>query len=384
MNKRIYLDYQSSTPVDPQVIEKIEESFKMPANPHSSHRDGVDAQAVIDNCKEYIANRFDFFESELLFTSGATESNNLAIIGSLEPYFRIDEKRTKVFVSMIEHKSVIEPIINEAKRLGLELILIPTKHNGLVDIEFLEKELDNNTLFISVGAVNSEIGTIQPINIIGDICKENDIVFHVDATQAIYENIKPANMGINLMSLSSHKIYGPMGIGLLYVDGSLPFYLKPLFYGGGQQEAIRPGTLAIHQIVGFSEALRVIEQNPSEKARLIRNRNLLLSLLQELIPNVVVNGSLGKRHPGNLNIQFPNIDARTLVNNVQNELSVSTGSACSSGEEKPSSVLTAIGLTDEQAYSSIRISIGRETNEHDIKRAVDILNVAYIALLKMN
>lgn len=378
--KTIYSDYHASTPVDPRVVEKVSEIMALPGNPHSSHLDGSDALGIIDDAKEYLADIFEVFEDELFFTSGATESNNLAILGSLERFQSIDSKRNKVFVSYLEHKSVLEPIARECERLGLQLVFIPVTKEGFFDVSFLADRIDEKTLFVSLCGVNGEIGTIQPLREVGGLCEESGVVFHVDATQAVYEFLKPADLGIHLMSMSSHKIYGPMGVGLLYVDSSLPFDLKPLMFGGGQQLGIRSGTIPVHQVAGFVEALKIIYDDPSEKEALTERRDFMHKLLIEHMPAIKVNGSLRKRHPGNLSIQFVGVDGRVLVNNVKNALSISTGSACSSGVIKPSSVLKAVGLSDDEANSTVRISIGRFSERVEIEESVIILSLAYKTL----
>jgi cysteine desulfurase len=371
--KRIYLDYHASTPLDPLIIDNYIKIIGLNGNPHSSHLDGYDASTIIDESRTFVCELFDVFEDEIIFTSGATESNNLAIAGSLEKFHSIDPSRNKVFVSMLEHKSVLEPIYEECRRLGLELIVAPILQEGFIDLDFMKKNLDERTLMVSVCAVNSEIGTIQPIKEIGELCSKIGSLFHVDATQAFYEELKPAQLGISLMSMSSHKLYGPMGVGLLYVDSNLPFALKPLFYGGGQQNGLRPGTIPTHQVYGFVEALKLIAKNPDEKSTILTNRDYLLDMLRQQIPNLHVNGSLRLRHPGNLSIRIEGIDGRTLVNNVKKELSISTGSACSSGTIKPSSVLKAMGLSNEEANATIRISVGRFTSIDDVENAAMVL-----------
>jgi Cysteine sulfinate desulfinase/cysteine desulfurase and related enzymes len=379
--KRIYLDYHASTPVDPRVVEKVNEVMVLPGNPHSSHLDGSDALDIIDDAKEYLVDAFEVFEDELFFTSGATESNNLAILGALERFQSIDSKRNKVFVSYLEHKSVLEPIERECERLGLQLVFVPVTKEGFFDVSFLEDRIDEKTLFVSLCGVNGEIGTVQPLREVGNLCEKSGVVFHVDATQAVYEFLKPADLGIHLMSMSSHKIYGPMGVGLLYVDSSMSFDLKPLMFGGGQQLGIRSGTIPVHQVAGFVEALRIIYDDPSEKEALAERRDFMYKLLIEHMPAIKANGSLKKRHPGNLSIQFLGVDGRVLVNNVKNKLSISTGSACSSGVIKPSSVLKAIGLSDDEANSTVRVSIGRFTRDENLVSAVATLKMQYDALI---
>lgn len=380
--KRIYLDYHASTPVDPCITEKIIKIMQLNGNPHSSHMDGYDADAIIEESRFFISELFEVFEDEIVFTSGATESNNLAIFGSLERFRSIAPSRRKVIASMLEHKSVLEPLSEECHRLGLELVFAPLTHEGFIDLDFMQKNLDEHTLLVSLCAINAEIGTIQPIKEVGKLCSNNVVLFHVDATQAPYEEIKPAELGISLMSMSSHKIYGPMGVGLLYVDSSLPFSLKPLFYGGGQQNSLRPGTIPTHQVYGFVEALKLLSQNSDEKNLIQAKRDHMLEMLRQKIPNLHLNGSLKARHPGNLNIRIDGVDGRTLVNNVKNNLSISTGSACSSGTIKPSRVLKAIGLSNYDANTTIRISIGRFTSANDLKNAVMILNMQVDSIRK--
>lgn len=380
--KRIYLDYQASTPVDERVVEKTIEIMGLCANPHSGHLDGYLAQSLVDESRDFISELFDIFEDEIVFTSGATESNNLAVLGTLERLKAYDSSRNKVVVSMLEHRSVLEPLQMESERLGLDLVYAPISREGFVELDFLAENIDEQTLFVSLCAVNAEIGTVQPIQPVGTMCAEMGAVFHVDATQAFYENIKPSEIGINLMSMSAHKMYGPMGVGMLYVDSCLPIKLKPLFYGGGQQDGVRPGTMPVHQVCGFAEALKLISENLHEKNALKSKRDLMLHLLRVQIPDIKVNGSLSLRHPGNLSVQFVGVDGRTLVNNVKNELSISTGSACSSGLIKPSAVLKAIGLSDQEANATVRMSVGRFTSDEDLIQAISVLKMQYDRLSK--
>lgn len=380
--RRIYLDYNASTPTSQYVADIVRDLMLSSGNPHSPHLDGKMGMDVIEEAQTLFCDYLDCFEDEIIFTSGATEANNLAISGALSQYHLVYPKKNRVLYSALEHKSIIEPLIASCEQHNLILQEVQVTTGGMIDLDHLKYLMDNSVLMVALIAVNSEVGTVQPLSEVGKLCREYDSLFLVDATQAAYEVINPSELGINLMSMSAHKMYGPMGVGLLYADNSMPFRLKPLIHGGGQQNGIRAGTIPFPLVAGFSIALKEIQRERRNYiSHLLHKRNLFLQALRSSIPDFLVNGDVNNRHPGNLNIQLPNIDARMLVHIVADRLSISTGSACSSGLIKPSSLLLAMGLTKTQANSSLRVSFGVPTTETEIYSAVDIISAGYFSLL---
>lgn len=371
----IYLDYQATTPLDLRVFEAMKpymlEEF---GNPHSSdHSYGWNAAKAVDDSREAITSFINALENEIIFTSGATESNNQAIVGTGYAALEKSKKRT-ILISSIEHKCVIGAA-RFLEKFGFNIVKIPVLKNGIINIAQLLMLINKDVLLISVMFTNNEIGVNQPIKEIGKICRDNNIIFHVDAAQGLYENLNVVDNCIDLMSLSAHKAYGPKGIGALFINQDLKIKPLPIIYGGGQQEGYRSGTLPTHLIAGFAEAIRIMErEKEDEKVRLISLRNKLLSGLKKQIPEIVVNGSIKKRHPGNINIHIPNIDARQLIMSLQPHLAFSTGSACTSGITEPSHVLKALGLSTQQAEESFRITVGRYTSEKDIDLAINLIS----------
>jgi cysteine desulfurase len=367
----IYLDYSATTPVDPRVAEKmipyITELFGNPAS--RSHSFGWTAEKAVENAREEVAKLVNADPREIVWTSGATESNNLAIKGAAHFY---SGKGKHIITVMTEHKAVIDPV-RELEREGFEATFLQPEPNGLVDIEKFKAAIRPDTVLASVMFVNNEIGVIQDIEAIGNICREHGIIFHVDAAQATGKvAINLEKLPVDLMSFSAHKTYGPKGIGALYVRRKPRVRLEAQMHGGGHERGLRSGTLATHQIVGMGEAFRIArEEMELENVRIRRLRERLLAGLKE-IDEVYVNGDLKQRVPHNLNISFNFVEGESLIMAVK-DIAVSSGSACTSASLEPSYVLRALGRSDELAHSSIRFSIGRFTTEEEIDYTIALM-----------
>lgn len=369
----IYFDYMATTPVDPRVIEKMlgfmgfEGVF---GNPSSvTHLFGQKALETIDKAREEFAAHIGASPEEIIFTSGATESNNLAILGACRFYQR--QGRHLITVET-EHKTVLESF-RQLEREGFQVTYLPVKENGLLDLEHLRAAIKTDTLFVSVMHVNNEIGVIQDLSAIAEVVKEKGAIFHVDAAQSLGK--LPINLNelpVDLMSFSSHKIYGPKGVGALYLRQKPRIRLNPISFGGGQERGLRSGTLATHQIIGFTEALNLaMQEREDEQARLLSLRNKLWQGILDF-PGLRLNGDLIKRLAGNLNLTFPNIEGDDLLFAL-NTLAISSSSACLSSKTETSYVLKAIGLEKERIKSSIRLSLGRFTTEKDVDVAIKLI-----------
>ena len=367
----IYLDYSATTPIDPRVAEKmipyLTTHFGNPAS--RSHSFGWTAEKAVENAREEVAKLVNADPREIVWTSGATESNNLAIKGAANFY---SGKGKHIITVQTEHKAVIDPV-RDLERQGFEATFLAPEPNGLLDIEKFKAAIRPDTVLASVMLVNNEIGVIQDIETISNICRENGIIFHVDAAQATGKvAIDLEKLPVDLMSFSAHKTYGPKGIGALYVRRKPRIRLEAQIHGGGQERGFRSGTLPTHQIVGMGEAFRIArEEMELENARIRRLRDKLLTGLQE-IEEVYVNGDLKQRVPHNLNISFNYVEGESLIMAVK-DIAVSSGSACTSASLEPSYVLRALGRSDELAHSSIRFSIGRFTTEEDIDYTVSLM-----------
>jgi cysteine desulfurase len=367
----IYLDYSATTPVDPRVAAKmipfITEDFGNPAS--RSHPYGWTAEKAVENAREEVAKLVGADPREIVWTSGATESNNLAIKGAANFY---SAKGKHIITVQTEHKAVIDTV-RELERQGFEATYLQPEPNGLLDLEKFKAAIRPDTVLASVMLVNNEIGVIQDVTAIGNICRENNIIFHVDAAQATGKvHINLEKMPVDLMSFSAHKTYGPKGIGALYVRRKPRIRIEAQMHGGGHERGMRSGTLATHQIVGMGEAFRIArEEMDTENERIRFLRDKLLHGLQN-IEEVYVNGDLEQRVPHNLNISFNYVEGESLIMAVKG-IAVSSGSACTSASLEPSYVLRALGRSDELAHSSIRFSIGRFTTEEDIDYTIDLL-----------
>ena len=369
--KPIYLDYSATTPIDPRVAEKmipfITEHFGNPAS--RSHSFGWTAEKAVEEAREEVAKLVNADPREIVWTSGATESNNLAIKGASHFY---STKGKHVLTIATEHKAVIDAV-RELEREGFTATYLEPEPNGLVDLEKFKKAIRPDTVLASVMLVNNEIGVIQDIEALGNICREQKVIFHVDAAQATGKvDIDLEKLPVDLMSFSAHKTYGPKGIGALYVRRKPRIRIEAQMHGGGHERGMRSGTLATHQIVAMGEAFRIARlEMKSENERIRKLRDKLLQGLQS-IEEVYVNGDLTHRIPHNLNISFNYVEGESLIMAVK-DIAVSSGSACTSSSLEPSYVLRALGRSDELAHSSIRFSIGRFTTEADVDFTIQLL-----------
>jgi cysteine desulfurase len=372
LNLPIYLDYSATTPVDPRVAEKMIpylcEKFGNPAS--RSHAFGWEAEAAVEEARGEVARLVGADPREIVWTSGATESNNLAIKGAAHFY---SGKGKHLITLKTEHKAVLDTC-RELEREGFEVSYLDVKDNGLLDLDVFKAALRPDTILVSVMFVNNEVGVIQPIAEIGEICREKGIIFHVDAAQATGKvAIDLATLKVDLMSFSAHKTYGPKGIGALYVRRKPRVRLEAQMHGGGHERGFRSGTLATHQIVGMGEAFRLArEEMDVENARIRALRDRLLKGLSD-IDQVFINGDLEQRVVHNLNISFAYIEGESMLMAIK-DLAVSSGSACTSASLEPSYVLRALGRDDELAHSSIRFTLGRFNTEEEIDYAIALLH----------
>jgi len=369
----IYLDNQATTPTDPRVVEAMapywNERF---GNPHStSHAYGWDAADAVDRAREQVADLIGADAKEIIITSGATESNNLAIKGAARFYRQ--RGRTHLVTIATEHKCVLESC-RDLEAEGFRVTYLPVDQSGLVALDRLEESLTDETALVSAMAANNEIGVLQPIAEISALCRARGIVFHTDAAQAVGKvPVDVEAMNIDLLSLSGHKIYGPMGIGVLFVRRRPRVRLLPILSGGGQERGLRSGTLPTPLCVGLGAACSIARAEITEEAARLRSlRDRLFDSLCEKIDSVALNGDYAARLPANLNISFAGVAAEDLMVAAP-ELALSTGSACTSAAIEPSYVLRALGLPDDRAHGSIRFGLGRFTTEREIDAAIDIL-----------
>lgn len=384
IKKPIYFDYMATTPVDPRVIERMVHYLGPDGdygNPSSvTHEYGRVASVAVENARLQIADSIKASPQDIIFTSGATEANNLAIIGAAHFY----KNKGKHLITMTtEHKSVLDSF-NHLEKDGFEVTYLAPEANGLLDIEKLAKALRSDTILVSMMHVNNEIGVIQDIEAIGDVLRGKGIIFHVDAVQSAGKiPIDLTHLPVDLMSFSAHKTYGPKGVGALYVRHKPRIRLQPQTYGGGQEGGLRSGTLATHQIVGMGEAFALAESlREEEQPRILKYRQRLWNGIKHL-PGIQLNGDEDKRIAGNLNISFPGLDGDSLVY-AFNELAISTTSACSSASIQPSYVLRSLGLSDEIAQSTIRLSLGRFTKEEEVDYATQVICTQVTRLHEMS
>lgn len=373
-NLPIYLDYMATTPVDQRVAEKMVEYLSFDnglyGNPASTtHIYGRRAMQAVEQARTDIADSVGASPQEIVFTSGATEADNLAIIGAARFYQR---KGRHVITLKTEHKAVLDSF-SQLEKEGFEVTWLDPEPNGLLSLTKLKDALREDTILASFMHVNNEIGVIQDIDSIGQILKEKGIIFHVDAAQSAGKlGINLQHLPVDLMSFSAHKNYGPKGIGALYVRKRPRIRLQALSYGGGHEGGLRSGTLATHQIVGMGEAFKLAEEHREiEQARILALRNKLWNGIRHL-PGIQLNGDENQRIAGNLNVSFARLDGDSLLLSLR-ELAVSTTSACSSASLQPSYVLRSIGLNDDLAHAAVRMSLGRFTTEDDVDRAIQII-----------
>jgi len=382
MKLPIYLDYSATTPVDPRVAEKmipyLVEKFGNPAS--RSHAFGWEAEKAVEEAREQVAALVNCDPKEIVWTSGATESDNLAIKGVAEFY---SGKGKHLITVKTEHKAVLDPMRN-LERFGYEVTYLDPEADGLVDIEKFKAAIRPDTILASVMLVNNEIGVVQDIAAIGEICRDKGVIFHVDAAQATGKvAIDLSKLKVDLMSFSAHKTYGPKGIGALYVRRKPRIRLEAQMHGGGHERGMRSGTLATHQIVGMGEAFRIAKEEMAvENEHILKLRNRLYNGLKA-IEEVHLNGDLERRVPHNLNMSFAYVEGESLIMAVK-DLAVSSGSACTSASLEPSYVLKALGRSDELAHSSIRFSIGRFTTEEEVDYAVELMKTQVAKLRDMS
>jgi cysteine desulfurase len=378
----IYMDYSATTPVDPRVVDKmipyLREQYGNPAS--RSHAYGWAAEQAVEEARENVAKLVNADPREIIWTSGATESDNLAIKGAAHFY---KSKGKHIITVKTEHKAVLDTC-RELEREGFEVTYLNVKDDGLIDLDVFKAALRPDTILVSVMHVNNEIGVIQDIGTIGEICREKGIIFHVDAAQSTGKApIDLQKLKVDLMSFSAHKTYGPKGIGALYVRRKPRVRIEAQMHGGGHERGMRSGTLATHQIVGMGEAFRLAREEmatENERVRMLRDR--LLRGLAE-IEEVYVNGDMEKRVPHNLNISFNFVEGESLIMAVK-DVAVSSGSACTSASLEPSYVLRALGRNDELAHSSIRFTVGRFTTEQEVDYVVNLLKTKIAKLRELS
>ena len=373
LSERIYLDNQATTPLDPLVLEAMLPYFTSDfGNPHSDeHAYGWSAAEAVDQARLQVAHLINADKYEIVFTSGATESVNIALQGVAKASAN---GRNKIVTATTEHSCVLECCSHLAE-LGFDVVNLPVKEDGLLDIQEVAQAIDEQTLLVSFMLVNNEIGVIQPLQDIAEICKQSGAILHTDATQAIGKIMVDVDeLGVDMLSLSGHKVYGPKGIGALYIRKGIEKRTAPLTYGGGQEKALRPGTLPVPLIVGLGEACSIASERISEDLERIAGlTEKLETALREAIPDLILFGSETERVAGNLNIGFPNITGAQILAKLGDKVAISTGSACASSSFEPSHVLQSLGLSKELASSAIRVSIGRFNTEEEIELATNWL-----------
>jgi cysteine desulfurase len=377
----IYLDGHATTPIDPQVLALmlpyLSEQFGNPSS--QSHSYGWAAAAAVKYARQTVADAIHADPEEIIFTSGATEANNLAIKGVSEAYL---QRGRHIVTVETEHRAVLEPC-RYLERLGFEVTYLKVLPDGLIDLSFLAQVLRPDTILVSVMAANSEIGVLQPLAEIGALCRAHGVLFHTDAAQGVGKiALDVQAMSIDLMSLTAHKIYGPKGVGALFVRRRSPrVQLAPQMHGGEQERGLRSGTLATHQIVGFGKAVELgLAEQPQEGERLRLLRDRLYTHLQAL-DGVYLNGHLTRRLPGSLNVSIEGVDGAALLLGLRSQIAVSSGSACASGDAKPSHVLLALGRDRKLASASLRFGIGRFNTVDDVETAA-IQTIAVVRALR--
>jgi len=387
----IYLDHAATTPVDPAVFRKMAPYFSIRyGNPSSLHLKGEEAHQAIEEARQEVADLLGCSPDEIYFTGSATESDNWVIFGIVEKFGRDAPKfKPHLITSAIEHKAILEPGQFLAKKGLAEVTILPVNRQGLVEVKNVKKAIKKNTRLVSIMYANSEIGTVQPIREIGQLIKKinkkriQPVIFHTDAVQAVnYLNCRVDYLGVDCLSLSGHKIYGPKGVGALYIKKGTP--ISPLLYGGGQEKGMRSGTENVAGIVGLGEAIKKI-QNPKSRQRrgspkaakvqsLRKLRDKLIKGVLENIPDSQINGSLRERLPNNAHFSFKGAEGESIIVELsQKRIFASTGSACASHSLKPSHVLLAIGLSPERAHGSVRFTLGRQTTAKDIDYTIKVL-----------
>lgn len=381
----IYMDHHATTPVDPRVLEVMLPYFSQVFGNASSidHIFGARAHEAVEKARGQVASTLNARPEEIIFTSGATESDNIALLGVAE---RLASKGDHIITCVTEHKAILDTA-KHLEKMGKSVTYLPVDKYGMVDPADVEEAITDRTILISIMAANNEIGTIAPLKEIGKVAKEHGVLFHTDAAQAVgHTPIDVKEMGIDLLSLSGHKVYGPKGIGALYIKGANPKgKVSPVMFGGGHERGIRSGTYNVPGIVGLGKALEIAEKEMgAENARFREWTKLMLEAFQESIEGVTLNGHPEKRLAHNLNVCFPGIESKALMHLLRNDIAVSAGSACTTMSVEPSHVLKAIGLGDMEIYSAIRFGLGRQNNEEEIKHCINKVISSAKRLRKFN
>ena len=382
--KPLYFDYASTTPVDQRVIDKMKDCLSLDGNfgnPGSrSHAFGWQAEELVEEARINVSTLVNCDPREIIWTSGATESDNLAIKGAANFY---KEKGNHIITSKIEHKAVLDTC-RQLESEGFEVTYLDPNENGEISIESIEENIREETTLVSLMHINNEIGVVNDIEKIGELCRNKGIIFHVDAAQSAGKiEIDLSQLKVDLMSFSAHKIYGPKGIGALFVRRRPRIRLQPLFHGGGQERGIRAGTLPTHQIVGMGEAFKLSQtEMESDLSKISSYRDILWNGLSEM-EEIYVNGSIDNGYPGIFNLSFNYVEGESLIMALKN-IAVSSGSACTSASLEPSYVLRALGRPDELAHSSIRFSFGRFTKEEEVKSTVKLVQESVAQLREIS
>ena len=382
--KPLYFDYASTTPVDQRVIDKMKDCLSLDGNfgnPGSrSHAFGWQAEELVEEARINVSTLVNCDPREIIWTSGATESDNLAIKGAANFY---KEKGNHIITSKIEHKAVLDTC-RQLESEGFEVTYLDPNENGEISIESIEENIREETTLVSLMHINNEIGVVNDIEKIGELCRNKGIIFHVDAAQSAGKiEIDLSQLKVDLMSFSAHKIYGPKGIGALFVRRRPRIRLQPLFHGGGQERGIRAGTLPTHQIVGMGEAFKLSQtEMESDLSKVSSYRDILWNGLSEM-EEIYVNGSIDNGYPGIFNLSFNYVEGESLIMALKN-IAVSSGSACTSASLEPSYVLRALGRPDELAHSSIRFSFGRFTKEEEVKSTVKLVQESVAQLREIS
>lgn len=379
----IYLDYQSTTPCDPRVVEKMIPYFtEIFGNPHArNHPYGWAAEEAVEGARVQVAELIGANPKEIIFTSGATESNNLALKGVGQFY---KDKKNHIITLVTEHKCVLDTC-RHLEQDGFKVTYLPVQQNGLVDLNLLKSSITPETLLVSIMAVNNEIGVIQPLAEIGKICRDHGLFFHTDAAQAVGKiPIDVEAMNIDLLSISGHKLYGPKGIGALYVRRKPRVRISPIINGGGQERGMRSGTLPTPLCVGLGEACAIAKKEMAQESeRLMQLRQRFYDKIMSQLTDVYLNGDWVHRIPGNLNLSFAYVEGEGLMMAIK-DLAVSSGSACTSESLEPSYVLRALGVEEELAHTSLRIGMGRFSTQNDVDQAVEKITSAVLKLREMS
>ena len=374
----IYMDYHATTPVDPRVLEAMLPCFKENFGNAASrnHPFGWQAEKAVENARAQIAHLIHADPKEIVFTSGATESNNIALKGAAEMY---REKGNHIVTQVTEHKAVLDTA-KYLEKHGIQVTYLPVDQYGLIDLNELGRTMTDQTILISIMAANNEIGTLQPLEEIGKMAKEKGVLFHVDAAQAVGKiPMDVEKMGIDILSFSAHKMYGPKGVGALYIRKKNPrVRLAPVIHGGGHERGVRSGTLNVPGIVGFGKACEIAQKELSEEsAKILRLRNKLHEIITSELDEVYLNGHPEKRLPGNLNLSFAYVEGESLLMGINEDIAVSSGSACTSATLEPSYVLKSLGVGEDLAHTSIRFGLGRFNTEEEVdyvaKRTIEVV-----------